>query len=158
MASRRDKHCLCQFAPCPRSGSGAEVPGTELGYSLAARACPARHAEAGARARPAPRLAGHSRPTLGLSALAGRRLAAAKAGLRKASEPFAHPCAIILTQRREPDSYTQSGLAAIPRSHTSFTTLPYAYTTGSRARFLGRDHSSLIYRVGWPAALGCIRL
>ena len=53
------------------------------------RACPARHG-----ARPAPRLAGPSRPTLGPSALAGRRLAAATAGLRKASEPFKRSCPI----------------------------------------------------------------
>ena len=51
------------------------------------RACPARHG-----ARPTPRLAGPSRPTLGPSALAGRRLAAATAGLRKASELFKHSC------------------------------------------------------------------
>ena len=37
---------------------------------------------------------GPSRPTLGPSALAGRRLAAATAGLRKASELFAHSCTI----------------------------------------------------------------
>ena len=52
------------------------------------RACPARHG-----ARPAPRLAGPSRPTLGPSALAGRRLATAVAGLRKASELFKLSCA-----------------------------------------------------------------
>ena len=63
------------------------------------RACPARHG-----ARPAPRLAGPSRSTLGPSALAGRRLAGATAGLRKASELFRHirhvsPISDILMQR-----------------------------------------------------------
>ena len=80
MVSRRDKHCLC--------ASGAEV--------AEPRAVPS----APRSSRPAPRLAGAraietdlgaiSRP----SALAGRRLAAATAGWRKASELFKHSCPI----------------------------------------------------------------
>ena len=46
-----------------------------------------------------------SRPTLGPSALAGPRLAAAMAGLRKASELFAQSCTIY--SRNEP-SYMES--------------------------------------------------
>ena len=68
---RGDKHCL--------SASGAEV------------AEPARSAPRSLfGARPAPRLAGPSRPTLGPSALAGRRLAVATAGWRKASDATSH--------------------------------------------------------------------
>ena len=80
IVSRRDKYCLCASAAPAQSGS---------------RACPARHGT-----RPAPRLAGPSRPTLGPSALAGRRLAAAVAGLRKASERFKHSRMTHTTSRR----------------------------------------------------------
>ena len=51
------------------------------------KACPSRHG-----ARPALRLACPSRPTMRPSALPGRRLATAVAGLRKASELFKHSC------------------------------------------------------------------
>ena len=75
------------------------------------RACPARHG-----ARPAPRLSGPSRPTLGPSALAGRRLAAATAGLRKASELFKHSCATYThATRNQP---LQGGLSAHTPSST----------------------------------------
>ena len=65
------------------------------------RARPARHgASPGAE-----RLAGPSRPTLGPSALAGRRLATATAGLRKASELFKLSCTYYgLYSCNEPDT------------------------------------------------------
>jgi hypothetical protein len=61
-----------------------------------------------ARGRPAPRLAGPLRPTLGPSALAERRLAAATAGLRKASELFKHSCPIY--SHNEPQADRGLGL------------------------------------------------
>ena len=72
--SADDKHCLC--------ASGAEV------------AEPAQHATELARRRGLQARAIGGRPCslLGPSALAGRQLAAAKAGLRKASELFKHSC------------------------------------------------------------------
>ena len=71
--SADDKHCLC--------ASGAEV--AEPAHE------PAQRATVAWSLHPAPRLAGLVRPTLGPSALAGQRLAAATAPacrLRKASE------------------------------------------------------------------------
>ena len=75
------------------------------------RACPARH---GARPTGRRGLQGHrgmhrGRPCLGPSALVGRRLAAATAGLRKASELFAQSCTIY--SHNEP---TDLFLIAVP--------------------------------------------
>ena len=51
--------------------------------------------------------------TLGPSALAGRRLAAATAGLRKASELFVHSC--VIDSHNEPDERRAARCAVRPR-------------------------------------------
>ena len=86
------------------------------------RACPARHG-----ARPTPRLAGPSRPTLGPSALAGRRLAAATAGLRKASELFKHSCT---------NDSCNTPCTLYRRDINVYTIMLYVYSTFYRSNLL----------------------